>query len=226
MSISTRFGFLLCTVSAAMAQSGVQAVLARMDVSGPAFRSVTGKVTRETFTAIVDDKSEESGTIAMLRSKSKEIRMKMEFTKPDVRAVAFHGQKAEIYYPKRGDVEEYDLGKHKSLVEQFLLLGFGGSGKDLQKNYSVKYAGEETIAGQKASRLELIPKSAQVKENYSKLELWIADPGGYPVRQKLYQPSGNYSSVTYSDIKWNPELSPDQLSLKLPPDVKRIYPGK
>ena len=123
-------------------------------------------------------------------------------------------------------MEEYDLGKHKSLVEQFLLLGFGGTGKELQKNYAVKYLGEETVDGQKASRIELIPKSAQVKESYNKLELWISSPGGYPVKQKLFQPSGNYSSVTYSDVKWNPELAPDQLALKLPPQVKRIFPGK
>ncbi len=217
---------LLCAAVAAHAQSNVQTVLARMDASGPGFRSMTAAVSRETFTAIVDDKSEESGTIAMSRSKGKDIRVKMEFTSPDARGVFFAGQKAEIFYPKRGEVEEYDLGKHKSLVEQFLLLGFGATGKDLLRNYAVKYLREEPVEGEKASRLELNPKSPQVKENYNKIELWISDPGGYPLRQKLHQASGNYSSVTYSKVKWNPDLTPDQLSLKLPANVKRIYPGR
>ena len=34
---------------------------------------------------------------------------------------------SQIYYPKSNTVEEYDLGKERAMIDQFLLLGFGSS---------------------------------------------------------------------------------------------------
>ena len=42
------------------------------------------------------------------------------------------------------------MGKRTDLMDQFLLVGFGTSGKELKSNYTVKYVGDETVAGQKA----------------------------------------------------------------------------
>jgi len=44
------------------------------------------------------------------------------------------------------------LGKKKSLVDQFLLLGFGTPGSDLKKSYSITLQGEETL-GQPEGRI-------------------------------------------------------------------------
>ena len=56
--------------------------------------------------------------------------MLIDFTKPNPRTVAFRGRKAEIYYPKLKSVQEYDLGKRSDLLDQFLLVGFGTTGKE------------------------------------------------------------------------------------------------
>ena len=84
--------------------------------------------------------------------------------------MAFGGKKAELFYPKINTVQEYDLGKQSGMVEQFLLLGFGTTGKELAANYGVKLVGEETVGGQKAYHLELKPKTSTMREKLTKLD--------------------------------------------------------
>jgi outer membrane lipoprotein-sorting protein len=210
----------------AAAQPPIQVVLARMDQAAPGFRGMTARIDRVMHTAIINDDSADSGTIAMMRGKGKDVRVLLDFTRPERRAIAFNSKTAEVFNPKINTVQIFDLGKQKSLVEQFLLLGFGASGKELVRAYNIRYVGEEAVGKAKASRLELTPKSDKVREHYTKIELWIASEGGHPVQQKLYEPSGNYMRMTYSDIKLNPGLEAAKLQLTLPADVKREYPQR
>jgi len=197
-------------------------VLAKMDQSAPKFNAMTATLTRLTYTKVIDDKSTEQGNIALKKVGTRDIQVLINFEKPDVRTVAFSGRKAEILYPKLKTVQEIDLGKRTDLIDQFLLVGFGTSGQELQSNYSVKYVGEENVAGQKAHRLQLTPR----KDKVQAMELWIADNGGYPVQQKFVQPSGDYYVFTYQDVKLNPQLGDDAFKLKVPKGYKREFPQK
>jgi len=212
-------------VSVSLAQS-VDSVLAKMDSSAPSFRGVTAQLKRLTHTAVINDDSVETGSFSLLKAKGREPRVLIHIEKPDERLVALNERKAEIYNPKAQVVQEFDLGKQKGLVDQFLLLGFGVSGKDIRKSYEVKYVGEDAVSGQACSRLELTPRSPQVKEHFNRIELCIAESGGYPVRQKLIEPSGNFTDIMYSGVKLNPAIQADELALKLPKNVKREFPQR
>ncbi len=122
-------------------------------------------------------------------------------------------------------VQVYDLGKYRDLVDQFLLLGFGTSTLELRKNYSVRFIGDDKVAGERTARLELTPKSNAAREHLSKVELWISD-AGYPLQQKFYRPSGDNTLTIYSELKINSNLTEDSLKLRLPSGVKREYPQK
>lgn len=214
-------------VSMAMAfAESAEAVLRRMDAAGPQLRGVTANLKRVAHTAVIDDDIEETGTFSLLKGKGGDLRVIIDVQKPDVRQVALNDRKAEIFNPKANVVQEFDLGKQKGLVDQFLLLGFGVTGKELSRNYSVKYQGDASVAGQKCSQLELTPKSAEVRQHFNRIELCVAAGGGYPVRQKLSEPSGNYTEITYSDIQLNPNVNPEQFVLRLPKGVKREYPQR
>lgn len=215
---------LVCT-SVGYSQTA-EAILQRMDTAGPQFRGVTANLKRVVHTAVINDDTEETGTFSLLKGKGRELRVLIDIKKPDVRQVALSDRKAEIFNPKANVVQEFDLGKQKGLVDQFLLLGFGVTGKELGKNYNVKYLGEDSVAGQKCSKLELTPKSADVRQHFNKIELCVATTGGHPVRQKLYEPSGNYTDITYSDLKLNPSIKSEELALKLPNNVKREFPQR
>jgi outer membrane lipoprotein-sorting protein len=204
----------------------LEEILSKMDESASRFTSMSGNMTRVTYTKVIDDKSEESGTI-LLKKVKRELYALLDIKKPEPRTISLHGTKAELYLPGIKTVQEYNLGK-KGQVEQFLLLGFGTTGKELAANYSVKFVGEENINGQKAYHLVLTPKSPQLKERLKQLELWMAESGNdmYPIQQKLIEPSGNSNTITYSDVKLNIPIPDDALRLKLPKGVKRETPQK
>lgn len=215
---------LLLSVRPAATQD-VNSVLARMDGAAKGFSGVTASIHRVMFTAVLNENTEEFGRMRMLRPKARDVRMLIEFEKPDPKVVAFRDKKAEIYYPKINTVQEYDLGKHGALVDQFLLLGFGTPGRELGRSYDVKYVAAEEVGGKKTDRIELVPKSEKAREHIQKVEIWVSE-SGHPVRQRYYEKSGDHTTITYSDLKVNPPLSTADVTPRLPADVKREFPGK
>lgn len=213
---------LLFAVSLCSATSSEE-VLQRLDQAASKFTGMTASVSRTTYTKVLDEKAVETGTMN-LRKNGKEVRVLISLEKPDEKLVSFRGRKAEVYFPKLKTVQEWDLGKHGNLIDQFLLVGFG-SGRDLKSAYTIQYLGEETVAGQKTDHLELTPTAANVKDKLRRVDLWISG-SGYPVQQKFVQPSGDYYLVTYTDVRLNPALTEEALNLKLPKGVKREYPQK
>jgi outer membrane lipoprotein-sorting protein len=217
---------LLWTCAIPLAQAAdAGSVLAKMDAASPNFKGMTADLTRVSYTEVLDDKTTEYGTMS-LRREGRDIQVLIDINKPNPQTIAFAGRKVEKFFPKMNVVQEYDIGKYKGMLDQFLMIGFGTSGSDLKTNYDVNYGGEETVSGQKTHKLELTPKSPKVRENFRQMELWIAEDGSYPVQQKFIQPSGDYNLATYSNVKLNPGLSENDLKLKLPKGVKREFPQK
>lgn len=200
--------------------------MAKLDTAAAQFRSMTADLKQTSFTAVLNESTTASGSIKLQRSKPKDLRMLVEFITPDPKTVFYENRKLQIFYPKIQTIQEYDLGKQASLVDQFLLLGFGSSSNDLKANYEVKYLGEDSVNGEKTQHLELTPKSKEALQHVKKLEIWIADSTGQPVQQKVFQPSRDYILITYSNMKVNPALAPDAVRLKTPKGVKKEYPQK
>src|ERR1700686_3990822 len=108
----------------------LEEVLARMDQAAPSFKGLAAQLRKVSHTAVINEDTVDTGTILLKRSHN-DMRMLVEWTEPDPKSVAVHGDRAEIYYPKIQTVEEYDMGKYRALVDQFLLIGFGTTGKEL-----------------------------------------------------------------------------------------------
>ena len=207
------------------AADSLQGVLARMDDAAASFRALSADVSSTQHTAVINEDEIDTGTMLLKRSK-RDMRMLVEFTAPNQKSVAVHEHKLEIYLPKQQTIEEYDISGYRALLEEFLLIGFGTSGKDLALSYTMRVLGSDSVAGRTATRLELIPKSAEVLKNVKKLELWIPASDVYPIQQKFYLTAGDYKLVTYTNVKVNPQLSDSDLKLKVPKDVKRVFPQK
>lgn len=219
---------LLCLTGLAGAAASAETldqVLARMNKEAAAFRKMTAGFSKTNFISVLNDTTQEDGTIWMRKS-GKKVEMRGEVTGSDARSFGFRDEKAQIFYPKINTVQIYDLGKQSSLIDQFLLLGFGSSGADMARGYSIAVAGEEVLGGTKTTRLELVPKSQKVQEQILKVYLWIPQDAGHPVQQQFMQPGGNYYKVVYSDVRINPNLPDSEFSLKLPPGAKKDYPQR
>ncbi len=223
-----RLALLICAIYALplFADEALDRVLARMDKGASSFKAMSAKIRKVSHTAVVNENTVDTGTMKLKRAKPRDMRMLVDLTEPDQKAMAFQGQKLEMYFPKMRTVQEYDVGKNRELLEQFLLLGFGTSGKELAENYTLKVGGTETVGEQKTTRLELVPKSKEVLQHLKKAELWVSDETGYPAQQKFYLTGGDYALVTYTELKVNPQLSDSALKLNLPKGVKREFPQK
>jgi outer membrane lipoprotein-sorting protein len=203
----------------------VEELLERMDRAASSFKGISAQVKRVAHTGVINEDNIDLGTVLVKRAKPNELRLLIDITAPDAKTVAYQGRKVEIFLPKINTVQEIDAGKHRGLVEQFFLLGFGTSRKELEADYSIKSAGNENVGGSKTTRIELVPKSKDLLQYIKKVELWISD-SGFPLQQKFYQSGGDYQLATYSDLKINPDLPDSALRLKLPKNVKREYPQK
>jgi outer membrane lipoprotein-sorting protein len=208
------------------AAATLEEAMARLDKAATGFRGLTASIKKTSYTAIIKESSEEYGRMTLFRPKPKDLRMLVEFEKPEIRAVAFQNRKIQIFYPKLMTVQEYDLGKQASLVDQFLLLGFGTSSKELNQSYDIKLTGEEVLPGGKADRLELVPKSEEARKSVKRIEIWISQADGTTVQQKVHQPSRDYVLISYTGIKLNPAMTEDSVKLRLPKGVKKETPQK
>ncbi len=208
------------------ADSSLAATLARMDEAAGKFKGLQADVQKVAHTAVINEDSTDAGTIVVKRPNPHDIRVLIDFKTPNPKQVMIAGVKAAFYYPRINTVQEYNLGKSRSLVEQFMLLGFGSNSQDLESAYSIRLGGPETVAGQQTTRLELIPKSPDVLAHLKRVDLWISDTMGIAVQQKLYETGGDYLLATYTNIKLRPNLPDSAVKLDLPKSVKREYPQK
>lgn len=219
-------GLALPLAANAAAAETLASTFARMDRAALGFKSMSARMRRATHLEVIKEDNTDTGTIVLKRSRPRGIRMLVQLTEPDPKSVSVQGKKAEMYFPKMKTVQEWDLGKYRDLMEQFFLLGFGSTSKELESGYRIRMLGPDAVNGQKTIRLELIPKSNEVLQHLKKVELWISDTTGYPVQQKFFQAGGDYTLVTYSDFKVNPDVPDSALKLQVPKGVKREYPQK
>jgi outer membrane lipoprotein-sorting protein len=199
----------------------LEATLKQLDSEARNFHSLTADIERTKVTVVVNDKSSEFGKIFVRRDD----KMRIEITAPDPKTILRSGNDLFLYNPKIKQVEEYDLGKHRALVDQFLLLGFGTSGSDLQKGYAVNMLGEESIDKHQVVKLELTPKSDDAKKQVSKIDIWLDESTWLPDQQQVFETgSGDYFLIRYTNVVRNPKLSDNEFKQHWPKGATRIKP--
>jgi outer membrane lipoprotein-sorting protein len=196
-------------------------VLKQLDTQAGDFRSLTADLERTKVTVVVNDKSTESGKIFVRRDG----KMRIDLTQPDPKTILRDRDDFYIYTPRIQRVEMYNLGNRRSVVDQFLLLGFGTSGTDLRKGYSIALQGEETIDNRKVVLLEITPKSDEVRRQLSKIQLWIDESTWLPAQQKFFEAgSGDYFIIRYKNTLRNLRIPDSQFKPHWPHGTTRVKP--
>jgi outer membrane lipoprotein-sorting protein len=199
-----------------------ESVLAMMDKSASDFRSLTADLENTKYTDVVKDSSVETGHIYVRRDQ----KMRIEITKPDPRTILRTGDNLFMYTPKVKRVEEFDLGKNRAMVDQYVLLGFGTKSQNLQKSYDVKLTGDEQLDGRRTYLLELTPKSDDVRKKITKIQMWIDASSWLPVQQKFYESgSADYIQFHYSNVMKNLKIPDSRFKQDWPKDATRVKPG-
>jgi outer membrane lipoprotein-sorting protein len=196
-------------------------VLGMMDHSAKDFRSLTADIEHVKYTAVVNDTSTESGQIFVRHDQ----KMRIEIAKPDPRTILRTGDSLFLYNPKISRVEEYDLGKNRALVDQYVRLGFGTKSEDLRKSYLVTVASEEELDHKKTILLELTPKSDQVRSQIIRIQMWIDETSWLPIQQKFFEAgSGDYVLFHYSNMMKNLKINDSRFKQNWPKNVEKVKP--
>jgi len=215
---------LLCAFALPQSDSAaLDRVLSEMDSAAKTFHSAEAAFSTDHYTKVVDETETQKGRVYFQR-RGKDVEMAADIVEPDKQYAIYSNGKAQVYSPKIDQVNEYKAEKSRAQVEAFLLLGFGGSGHDLLGSYDVKYLGSENVGGMNASELELIPKTQQMRNNISRMLIWIDPARGISVQLQLFFPGGDYRLTRYSDIRINQKLPENAFKLKTTPKTTFVPP--
>ncbi len=217
--------FLLAIALAAFARAdSLDAIFARMDKASKEFKGVTANLHQEDYLAVIDETTKEDGVLHLKRSKNG-VMLKVDFAKPNNRTVAMEGHMVSIFHPEANSVERYDVTKYTSTntVEQLLLLSFGAaSGNELKQSYTVTSGGTETIDGKVATKVVLVPKSAEMQKQILRITLWIPEGQTNALKERVDKPAKNYIAWTYSGVNLKDPVPDSAVVLKLPRDVHQV----
>lgn len=198
----------------------LEGVLQQMDKEAKGFHSLTADVERTKVTVVVNDKSTESGQIYVHGDK-----MRIDLTAPAPRTILRNGDNLFLYNPGLNRVEEFDLSKNRALVDQFLLLGFGTSGRELEKGYLITLLGEETLDNKKVVLLELTPKSDRIRNQIAKIHLWLDESSWLSVQQKFFETGTNdYFIIHYTNIIRNARIHEVHFKPHWPKGTQKVHP--
>lgn len=216
--------FLGPTVGQAARQRGawnLHQVLNQLDYEARTFRTLTAQVERTKVTVVVNDRSTESGMIYVRRDG----KMRLNLLKPDPRTILRTGNNLYVFNPLIHQVAEYNLAKHRELVDQFLLLGFGTSSHELEKAYRIALVGEQSLDDRKTLVLDLTPKSKKMLNQIAKIRLWVDESSWTPVRQKFFEAgTPDYFIIRYRNIVRNAPLNSSLFRPRWPKGTRKIKP--
>ncbi|MFT4111663.1 MAG: outer membrane lipoprotein-sorting protein [Silvibacterium sp.] len=206
---------------AAFAQNAdLEKVLSQMDAAAAKFQSAQADLSADQYTAVVDSHDAQKGTIAFRRSgKATEMVMhiKTDNGQPSQKDVLYKGNEIDLYQPS---LKQETILAASAEYEKYLSLGFGGSGKDLAADWSIKYLGTETIDGVETAKLDLTPK-AGANQNFSHITIWVDGKRGVSLRQQVFQEGGDYRLANYSNIKLN-TVPESAFNLQIPADTQKV----
>ncbi len=198
-------------------------VLKKMDAAAASFQTTQADFVWDQYQKVVDETDTQTGTV-YYRKVGQEIEMMADIRKPEQKFMLYKNDKLQVYQPKIEQVMEYSAGANHNEIESYLVLGFGGSGKDLQKAFDVSFQGEETIDNVPTAKLQLTPKSEKARSYFTQAILWIDLNSGISVQQKFMQGQGDYRLAKYSAVKLNAKINNDVFRLKTTGKTRFVSP--
>jgi outer membrane lipoprotein-sorting protein len=103
----------------------------------------------------------------------------------------------------QSDAKNYSqFGKYES----YFALGFGAGGTELEKQWTVRYLGQEKIGEIQTDKLELIARDPQVRKNIPKVTVWMDTERAVSLKLVFDEGDGQSRVCTYTHIEVNQPL--------------------
>jgi outer membrane lipoprotein-sorting protein len=192
-------------------------VLAQMDAASAKFHSAQANFQWDQFERVVSSTDTQTGVIYFLRTGA-DTRMAADIEKADgqpaKKYLVFSNGVLQFYQPQIDQMTVFHAGNNQQQYESYLTLGFGGSGSDLKKSWDITYQGMETIDGVQTAKLDLVSKSASVRNNFSHVTIWVDPTRAISLKQILFEPSGDSKTSYYRNIEYNKKIPSSVFKIK------------
>jgi outer membrane lipoprotein-sorting protein len=199
--------FVLMLSSVAQAQSpDLEKVLTQMDAASAKFQSAQADFAWDQLTAVVQDHDVQKGTIAFRRAGASTEMIAHVLTdegKPSPKDVLYKNGELDLYQPNIKQETVLSAGANRQQYEEFLTLGFGGSGKDLSAHWNVAYQGMEKIDGVDTAKLDLTSKHPGPNDMFTHITIWVDPARAVSVKQQFFQSSGDTRTALYTNVRLN-----------------------
>ena len=95
----------------------------------------------------------------------------------------------------------------------------------MKESYTITLQGEQTLDNRKVLLLELLPKTDEVKQQLSKIQLWVDESTWLSVQQQFFETgSGDYFIVRYRNIQRNVRIPDAEFKPHWPKGTTTIQP--
>ena len=195
-------GLSLASAGAQPKPGHLDEVLRKMDAASLKFQSAEADFQWDLYEKVVRQTTTQKGTIYFKKEGGTTV-MGVKMTSPSLKIIEFRNGILRLFEPGTDHLTVIDATKNKAMLESFLTVGFGGSGKELAKAWTISDLGDETVDGVQTVKLDLVPKDPAVRNNCTHMTLWVDPVRGIELKQSLYMPSEDYRTAVYTNIKYN-----------------------
>lgn len=187
---------------AAPSGPSLDSVLSQLDAASAKFHSAEADLKWDLFEKVVRDTTTQTGSIYFLRH-GNATEMGAVITSPAKKYLHFANGRGDMYDAVTRQTTTFNAGQDKARAESFLTLGFGGSGKDLQRAWTIKMLGTENIGGVTVDKLDLVPKEQSVANMFTHITIWIDPARSVSLKQESFTPEGDTRTAYYTNIRYN-----------------------
>jgi outer membrane lipoprotein-sorting protein len=183
----------------------LDAVLRQMDAASLKFQSAEANFRWDLYERVVKQTTTQTGTIYFKKQGTTTV-MGARVEQPALKLIEFRNGTLRLFEPGTNHLTIVDATNNKAQLESFLTLGFGGSGKDLAKAWTISDLGDEVVDGVQTAKLDLVPKDPAVRNNCTHMTIWVDPVRGISLKQSFYMPSEDYRTAVYANIKYNQKV--------------------
>jgi outer membrane lipoprotein-sorting protein len=194
------------TLPAQVKPGQLDADLRALDAGSAKFKSTEADFKWDFYELVVKETTTQNGSIYYKKNGNK-LEMGAKINPPSAKYISYKDAKLAVFDPGTKDLKIYDTGKNKAQAESFLTLGFGGSGSDLAKAWTVTDLGTEQMTDGATSvpvtKLDLVSKDPGVRNMFSHIVIWVDLNRAISLKQQFFTPAGDYRTATYTNIRYN-----------------------
>ncbi|HEV2709020.1 MAG TPA: outer membrane lipoprotein-sorting protein [Edaphobacter sp.] len=199
------------------APADLNTVLHQMDQASTKFKSAEADFRWDIYERVVKETTTQSGTAYFLKNGSN-LQMGLQIKPPSAKFVEYKNGSLQLFDPGSDHLTILRSGNNQAQYESFLTLGFGGSGTDLAKAWTITDLGTEPINdGSKmvtTTKLDLVSKDPSVRNMIAHIIIWVDPTRAVSLKQQFFMPSEDQRTTYFTNIRYNQSVNTKPYAIK------------